>query len=170
MIMVMSKRLLPVYDKPMIYYPLFTTVLAGIRDTLTIFGLEEILRFEHLLGDGIQLSVSLQYKMQPSLNELAQVFLLEEEFIGDDACAMELGDNIFYGNDFGKILCVAAGNAEQNDRAIVFSYYVNGIERFGIIELDEDGKVFPLRKNPSTPRVSTVSLACPPKGRVCRDL
>jgi glucose-1-phosphate thymidylyltransferase len=121
--MVTSKQLLPVYDKPMIYYPLSTLMLAGIRDILLISTPTDLPNFERLLGDGSQYGVRLQYKVQPSPDGLAQAFLLGKEFIGDDACAMVLGDNIFYGNGFGKALRAAAANAEENQRATVFGYY-----------------------------------------------
>ena len=139
--MVTSKQLLPVYDKPMIYYPLSTLMLAGIQDILIISTPTDTPRFEALLGDGSQFGVRLRYKVQPSPDGLAQAFLLGEEFIGDDACAMVLGDNIFYGNGFGKLLRNAVMDAEQDKRATVFGYYVNDPERFGIVEFDKDGKV-----------------------------
>ena len=123
--MVTSKQLLPVYDKPMIYYPLSTLMLAGIQDILIISTPEDTPRFEHLLGDGSQYGLHLSYKVQPSPDGLAQAFLLGEEFIGDDCCAMILGDNIFYGNGFSRILKNAVKNAEENGRATVFGYYVN---------------------------------------------
>ena len=150
--MVTSKQLLPVYDKPMIYYPLSTLMLAGIRDILIISTPEDTPRFEHLLGDGSQFGVSLQYKVQPSPDGLAQAFLLGEEFIGEDACAMVLGDNIFYGNGFGKILRAAVENAEKNRRATVFGYYVTDPERFGIVEFDESGKVISVEEKPKVPK------------------
>lgn len=150
--MVTSKQLLPVYDKPMIYYPLSTLMLAGIKDILIISTPEDTPRFENLLGDGSQFGVSLSYKVQPSPDGLAQAFMIGEEFIGDDACAMVLGDNIFYGNGFSKILRAAAANAEQNNRATVFGYYVNDPERFGIVEFDEDGKVISVEEKPKTPK------------------
>ena len=150
--MVTSKQLLPVYDKPMIYYPLSTLMLAVIRDILIISTPEDTPRFEHLLGDGNQFGVHLSYKVQPSPDGLAQAFLLGEEFIGNEACAMVLGDNIFYGNGFGKILRAAAENAEQNERATVFGYYVNDPERFGIVEFDENGKVISVEEKPKHPK------------------
>ena len=150
--MVTSKQLLPVYDKPMIYYPLSTLMLAGIRDILIISTPEDTPRFEHLLGDGSQFGLNLSYKVQPSPDGLAQAFLLGEEFIGDDACAMVLGDNIFYGNGFGKILRAATHNAEQNARATVFGYYVSDPERFGIVEFDESGKVVSVEEKPKQPK------------------
>ncbi|MBR5108641.1 MAG: glucose-1-phosphate thymidylyltransferase RfbA [Clostridia bacterium] len=150
--MVTSKQLLPVYDKPMIYYPLSTLMLAGIKDILVISTPEDTPRFEHLLGDGRQFGIHLQYKVQPSPDGLAQAFLLGEEFIGGDACAMVLGDNIFYGNGFGKILRAAAQNAEQNGHATIFGYYVTDPERFGIVEFDENGKVLSVEEKPQHPK------------------
>lgn len=150
--MVTSKQLLPVYDKPMIYYPLSTLMLAGIRDILIISTPEDTPRFEHLLGDGGQFGLHLTYKVQPSPDGLAQAFLLGEEFIGDDACAMVLGDNIFYGNGFSRILRTAAANAEEQQRATVFGYYVNDPERFGIVEFDESGKVISVEEKPEVPK------------------
>ena len=149
--MVTSKQLLPVYDKPMIYYPLSTLMLAGIRDILIISTPTDTPRFENLLGDGSQFGLSLQYKVQPSPDGLAQAFLLGEEFIGDDACAMVLGDNIFYGNAFRKALRAAAKDAE-NGRATIFGYYVNDPERFGIVEFDDNGKVLSVEEKPKNPK------------------
>ena len=150
--MVTSKQLLPVYDKPMIYYPLSTLMLAGIRDILIISTPEDTPRFEHLLGNGSQFGVNLSYKVQPSPDGLAQAFLLGEEFIGDDACAMVLGDNIFYGNGFGRILRESVENAEKNERATVFGYYVNDPERFGVVEFDTDGHVISVEEKPKEPK------------------
>ncbi len=150
--MVTSKQLLPVYDKPMIYYPLSTLMLAGIRDILIISTPEDTPRFAQLLGDGAQFGLHLSYKVQPSPDGLAQAFILGEEFIGEDACAMVLGDNIFYGNGFGKLLRAAAENAEAHDRATVFGYYVNDPERFGIVEFDESGKVISVEEKPAHPK------------------
>lgn len=150
--MVTSKQLLPVYDKPMIYYPLSTLMLAGIKDILIISTPEDTPRFEHLLGDGSQFGVSLSYKVQPSPDGLAQAFLLGEEFIGDDACAMVLGDNIFYGNGFGRILRESVENAEKNGRATVFGYYVNDPERFGVVEFDGQGRVISVEEKPTQPK------------------
>lgn len=149
--MVTSKQLLPVYDKPMIYYPISTLMLAGIRDILIISTPEDTPRFQHLLGDGCQFGLSLSYKVQPSPDGLAQAFLLGEEFIGDDACATVLGDNIFYGNGFSKLLKEAAQNAE-NGRATVFGYHVEDPERFGIVEFDENGKVISVEEKPANPK------------------
>ncbi|MBR2659946.1 MAG: glucose-1-phosphate thymidylyltransferase RfbA [Clostridia bacterium] len=149
--MVTSKQLLPVYDKPMVYYPLSTLMLAGIRDILIISTPEDTPRFEHLLGDGSTFGLSLQYCVQPSPDGLAQAFLLGEEFIGDDACAMVLGDNIFYGNGFRKVLREAAENAESG-RATIFGYYVNDPERFGVVEFDENGKVLSVEEKPENPK------------------
>ena len=150
--MVTSKQLLPVYDKPMIYYPLSTIMLAKIRDILIISTPEDTPRFEHLLGDGSQFGLHLAYQVQPSPDGLAQAFLLGEDFIGDDACAMILGDNIFYGSGFSALLCGAAANAEQHGRATVFGYYVNDPERFGIVEFDQNGKVISVEEKPKHPK------------------
>ena len=150
--MVTSKQLLPVYDKPMIYYPLSTLMLAGIQDILIISTPQDTPRFEDLLGDGSQYGVKFSYKVQPSPDGLAQAFLLGEEFVGDDCCAMVLGDNIFYGNGFSRILRNAAENAEQRGRATVFGYYVNDPERFGIVEFDGDGKVISVEEKPQKPK------------------
>ena len=150
--MVTSKQLLPVYDKPMIYYPLSTLMLAGIQDILIISTPQDTLRFEDLLGDGSQYGVHFSYKVQPSPDGLAQAFLLGEEFIGDDCCAMVLGDNIFYGNGFSRILRNAVENAEQRGRATVFGYYVNDPERFGIVEFDASGKVISVEEKPQNPK------------------
>ena len=150
--MVTSKQLLPVYDKPMIYYPLSTLMLAGIKDILIISTPEDTPRFENLLKDGSQFGISLSYQVQPSPDGLAQAFLLGEEFIGDDACAMVLGDNIFYGNGFGRLLRAAVSDAEQNQRATVFGYYVNDPERFGVVEFDADGRVISVEEKPQNPK------------------
>jgi glucose-1-phosphate thymidylyltransferase len=150
--MVTSKQLLPIYDKPMIYYPLSTLMLAGIKDILIISTPTDLPNFERLLGDGSQYGIKLSYKVQPSPDGLAQAFLLGEEFIGDDACAMVLGDNIFYGNGFGKALRAAAENAEANQRATVFGYYVNDPERFGVVAFDESGKAISIEEKPKNPK------------------
>lgn len=150
--LVTSKQLLPIYDKPMIYYPLSTLMLAGIKDILIISTPEDTPRFENLLGDGGQFGVNLTYCVQPSPDGLAQAFLLGEEFIGDDACAMVLGDNIFYGNGFSKILKAAVENAEKNGCATIFGYYVNDPERFGIVEFDENGRVLSVEEKPADPK------------------
>ena len=150
--MVTSKQLLPVYDKPMIYYPLSTLMLAGIQDILIISTPTDTPRFEALLGDGSQYGIHLQYKVQPSPDGLAQAFILGEEFIGDDCCAMILGDNIFYGNGFSKILKTAVANAENKGRCTVFGYYVPDPERFGIVEFDGNGKVLSVEEKPQHPK------------------
>ncbi|MCQ2437072.1 MAG: glucose-1-phosphate thymidylyltransferase RfbA [Clostridia bacterium] len=150
--LVTSKQLLPIYDKPMIYYPLSTLMLAGIRDILIISTPTDTCRFEALLGDGSQFGLNLSYVIQPSPDGLAQAFILGEEFIGDDACAMVLGDNIFYGNGFSKTLRAAAENAETNARATIFGYYVNDPERFGIVEFDDNGKVISVEEKPKNPK------------------
>jgi len=148
---VTSKQLLPVYDKPMIYYPLSTLMLAGIRDILIISTPTDTPRFEELLGDGASMGVRLSYKVQPSPDGLAQAFLLGEEFIGDDCCAMILGDNIFYGNGFGRILREAKENGE-NGRATVFGYYVPDPERFGVVEFDQNGRAISIEEKPKQPK------------------
>ena len=150
--MVTSKQLLPIYDKPMIFYPLSTLMLAGIQDILIISTPTDLPNFERLLGDGSDYGVHFSYKVQPSPDGLAQAFLLGEEFIGDDACAMVLGDNIFYGNGFGGILREATRNAEEDSRATVFGYYVNDPERFGIVEFDASGKAISLEEKPAKPK------------------
>ena len=150
--MVTSKQLLPVYDKPMIYYPLSTLMLAGIKDILIISTPDDTPRFEALLGDGSQFGISLKYKVQPSPDGLAQAFILGKEFIGDDACAMVLGDNIFYGNGFRKILKAAVEDAEINKRATVFGYYVPDPERFGVVAFDENGKATSIEEKPKQPK------------------
>ena len=149
--MVTSKQLLPVYDKPMIYYPLSTLMLAGIRDILIISTPTDLPNFERLLGDGSQFGIHLSYKVQPSPDGLAQAFLLGEEFIGDDCCAMVLGDNIFSGSGFRARLKQAAADAQQG-RASIFGYYVNDPERFGIVEFDENGKVISVEEKPQHPK------------------
>ena len=153
--LVTSKQLLPVYDKPMIYYPLSTLMLAGIRDILIISTPQDLPNFRRLLGDGCQFGLRLSYQVQPSPDGLAQAFLLGEDFIGEDACAMVLGDNIFYGNGFARILRAAAQDAEENKRATVFGYYVPDPERFGVVEFDESGRLFPLRRSPKRLRAIT---------------
>ena len=150
--MVTSKQLLPIYDKPMVYYPLSTLMLADIQDILIISTPQDLPNFERLLGDGSQFGLNLSYKVQPSPDGLAQAFILGEEFIGDDACAMVLGDNIFYGNGFGKTLRAATRNAERHNRATVFGYYVNDPERFGVVEFDASGKAISIEEKPAQPR------------------
>ncbi len=149
--MVTSKQLLPVYDKPMIYYPLSTLMLAGIKDILIISTPTDTPRFENLLGDGSQFGIRLTYKVQPSPDGLAQAFILGEEFLNGEAGAMVLGDNIFYGNGFKKTLMASVENA-LNGRATVFGYYVQDPERFGIVEFDENGKVLSVEEKPKHPK------------------
>lgn len=150
--MVTSKQLLPVYDKPMIYYPLSTLMLAGIREILIISTPEDTPRFETLLGDGSRLGLDLRYCVQPRPDGLAQAFLLGRSFIGDSACAMILGDNIFYGNGFRKLLATAVADAEENGRATVFGYYVQDPERFGVVSFDGDGFVTGIEEKPKEPK------------------
>lgn len=149
--MVTSKQLLPVYDKPMIYYPLSTLMLAGIKDILIISTPVDTPRFEALLGDGSQFGINLSYAVQASPDGLAQAFIIGKEFIGDEPCAMILGDNIFYGNGFGQTLKDAAKTALDGE-ATVFGYYVKDPERFGIVEFDENGKVLSVEEKPQNPK------------------
>jgi len=149
--MVTSKQLLPVYDKPMIYYPLSVLMLAGIKDILIISTPHDLPNFKKLLGDGHEFGVNLSYAEQPSPDGLAQAFIIGEEFIGDDAVAMILGDNIYYGNGFTSLLQEAKENA-QDGKATVFGYYVNDPERFGIVDFNEDGKVISVEEKPEKPK------------------
>lgn len=149
--MVTSKQLLPIYDKPMVYYPLSTLMLAGIRDILIISTPNDLPNFERLLGDGSRYGIRLSYKVQPSPDGLAQAFTLGEDFIAGDSCAMVLGDNIFYGAGLGERLRTAVQNAE-NGQATVFGYYVNDPERFGIVEFGEDGRVVSVEEKPEHPK------------------
>ncbi len=149
---VTSKQLLPIYDKPMVYYPLSTLMLAGINDILIISTPNDLPNFKKLLGNGSRFGIKLSYKEQPSPDGLAQAFILGDEFISDDCCAMVLGDNIFYGAGLSSILKNAKINAEENHRATVFGYHVEDPERFGIVEFDKDGKVLSVEEKPEKPK------------------
>lgn len=149
---VTSKQLLPIYDKPMIYYPLSTLMLAGIKDILIISTPDDTPRFESLLGNGRQFGISLSYFVQPSPDGLAQAFILGEKFLGGEAGAMVLGDNIFYGNGFRTLLKKAVADAEDKGRATIFGYYVPDPERFGVVEFDESGKVLSIEEKPKVPK------------------
>lgn len=165
--MVTSKQLLPVYDKPMIFYPLSTLMLAGIKEILIISTPEDTPRFEQLLGNGNQFGIQLSYAVQPSPDGLAQAFIIGEEFIGNDCCAMVLGDNIFYGSGFSKRLKTASEMAEEG-LSTVFGYYVNDPERFGIVEFDSEGKVISVEEKPKLPKsnYAITGLYFYPKGVV----
>lgn len=147
-----SKQLLPIYDKPMIYHPISVLMLAGIRDILIISTPQDLPNFEKLLGDGSQFGLRFQYKEQPSPDGLAQAFILGEEFIGDDAVALVLGDNIFYGPGFSKMLNSAVINAKENESATVFGYHVKDPERFGVVEFDSGGRAISIEEKPKVPK------------------
>jgi len=144
-----SKQLLPVYDKPMVYYPLSTLMLAGIREILIISTPQDIPRYQQLLGDGSQWGLSLSYVIQPSPDGLAQAFILGEEFIGEDHCALVLGDNIFFGHEFSQLL---ANASSKESGATVFAYHVHDPERYGVAEFDASGKVLSLEEKPKQPK------------------
>ena len=162
---VTSKQLLPIYDKPMIYYPLSTLMLAGIKEILIISTPIDTPRFKELLGDGKEFGISLSYAIQEKPEGLAQAFLIGEEFIGKDTCCMILGDNIFYGNGFSKLLINARNDADKN-KATVFGYYVQDPERFGVVEFDDNGKALSLEEKPTKPKsnYAVTGLYFYPKG------
>lgn len=149
---VTSKQLLPVYDKPMIYYPLSTLMLAGIKDILIISTPNDTTRYKQLLGDGEKFGINLNYAVQPSPDGLAQAFIIGKEFIGDDACAVILGDNFFYGNGLKAVLNKSVENAEMNGKATIFGCYVNDPQRYGIVEFDNDRRVRSVEEKPLSPK------------------
>ena len=148
---VSSKQLLPIYDKPMIYYPLSTLMLAGIRDILIISTKEDLSKYEALLGNGSSIGIKLSYKVQPSPDGLAQAFILGESFIGDNNICLILGDNVFFGNGLPKILRESVQEVENNQNAVVFGYYVNDPERYGVVDFDNNGKAISIEEKPSNP-------------------
>lgn len=164
--LVTSKQLLPIYDKPMIYYPLSVLMLAGIKDILIISTPNDLPRFEALLGDGSHFGIHLSYKVQPSPDGLAQAFILGEEFIGEDACAMILGDNIFYGDGLTKHLKNSVKRAEKDNIATIYGYYVRDPERFGVVEFDKDNNVISIEEKPKVPKsnYAVTGLYFYPKG------
>lgn len=147
-----SKQLLPIYDKPMVYYPISALMLAGIRDILIISTPYDLPGFKRLLGDGSDYGVHFSYAEQPSPDGLAQAFIIGEDFIGDDSCCLVLGDNIFQGNGFGKLLREAVRSAEQDSKATVFGYWVADPERYGVAEFDQEGNVLSIEEKPKTPK------------------
>jgi glucose-1-phosphate thymidylyltransferase len=147
-----SKQLLPIYDKPMVYYPISVLMLAGIRDILIISTPQDLPGFERLLGDGSEYGVNFHYAEQPSPDGLAQAFIIGEDFIGDDSVCLVLGDNIFYGQGFRPMLVKAVENAEQHNKATVFGYFVNDPERYGVAEFDKEGNVFSIEEKPANPK------------------
>ena len=163
---VISKQILPVYDKPMIYYPLSTLMLAGIKDILIISTPTDIENFKKLLGNGNAFGVNLSYAVQENPNGLAEAFIIGEEFINGNACAMVLGDNIFYGNGFSKMLKSAVIDAKENNLATVFGYYVNDPERFGVVSFDKNGKAIDIQEKPKKPKsnYAVTGLYFYPKG------
>ncbi len=149
---VFSKQLLPIYDKPMVYYPLATLMLAGIRDILIISTKEDLPKYESLLGDGSSIGLKLSYKIQPSPNGLAQAFILGESFIGDNNICLILGDNVFYGHGLPKILRESVREVENNHNAVVFGYYVNDPERYGVVDFDINGEALSIEEKPKNPK------------------
>lgn len=147
-----SKQLLPIYDKPMVYYPISVLMLAGIRDILIISTPEDISKFENLLSDGSQFGVNFSYKIQPSPDGLAQAFILGEDFIGNDSAALVLGDNVFYGQSFSRTLQNAVNRVETSGGATVFGYRVRDPQRFGVVEFDENGKALSIEEKPKVPK------------------
>ena len=149
---VASKQLMPIYDKPMVYYPLSTLMLAGIKEILVISTPEDTPKYEYLLGDGSQLGISISYKVQPSPDGLAQAFILGDEFIGDDNVCLILGDNVFYGGQLPERLQKSVQTVESTQNAVVFGYYVNDPERYGVVEFDSEGQAVSIEEKPSAPK------------------
>ena len=162
-----SKQLVPIYDKPMIYYPLSVLMLAGIREVLIISTPTDLPRFQELLGDGNDIGMFFSYIAQPSPDGLAQAFILGKEFIGDDSICLVLGDNIFYGNDFTSMLKRSVCNVEKENKATVFGYYVNDSERYGVVEFDNDENALSIEEKPANPKsnYAVVGLYFYPKSK-----
>ena len=149
-----SKQLLPIYDKPMIYYPLSVLMLAGIKDILIISTPTDLPNFERLLGDGHELGIALHYKEQPSPDGLAQAFIIGEDFIGNDDVCLVLGDNIFYGHGFTELLAKSLKNVQEQQKATVFGYYVNDPERYGVVDFNKQGEALSIEEKPTKPKSS----------------